>query len=85
MTNPDDRDRDAIDHEENCAACGVYERADGSRYCDGCRDALVRADGGEVQATAVEREPGEGESYDSNGNIRPVPGDVPDYPEDDEC
>jgi len=27
------------------------------------------------------REPGEGESYDANGNIRPVPGDVPDYPE----
>jgi len=45
---------DAVDHERNCAACGVYPRADGSRLCDHCRDALVRCDGGETQQSDVE-------------------------------
>lgn len=30
-----------IDHEENCAACGVNERAEDSRLCESCRKALV--------------------------------------------
>jgi len=38
-----------INHEENCAACGVNDRADNSQYCVGCRDTLVRTDGGTVE------------------------------------
>lgn len=30
-----------VDFEENCAACGVNDRAEGSRYCPSCRGALV--------------------------------------------
>lgn len=37
---------EVVNHEDNCAACGVHDRAENSRYCAGCRDALVRADGG---------------------------------------
>jgi len=44
---------DVVDHEENCAACGVNERVDGTRHCEGCHDALVRADGG-TQQTATQ-------------------------------
>lgn len=40
---------DIVDHEGNCAACGVHDRVDDSRFCGGCRDALVRADGGTVK------------------------------------
>ena len=40
---------DVIDHEENCAACGVNDRAEDSRLCASCRDALVRTDGGTVE------------------------------------
>lgn len=40
---------DVVDHEDNCAACGVHDRVEDSRYCAGCRDALVRADGGQVE------------------------------------
>jgi len=47
MTMSDGHSTGGIDHDENCAACGVYERADGSRLCEGCRDALV-TDGGQV-------------------------------------
>ena len=36
----------------------------------------------EGQTAAVYREPTDGESYDQNGNIRPVPPGVPNYPED---
>jgi hypothetical protein len=40
---------DVVNHEDNCAACGVHDRVDDSRYCAGCRDALVRTDGGTEQ------------------------------------
>jgi hypothetical protein len=50
VTDTSDTERltveDVVDHEDNCAACGVCDRVVDSRYCAGCRDALVRADGG---------------------------------------
>lgn len=35
---------DLYDFKNNCAACGVYDRIGGSRYCDGCHKALVTSD-----------------------------------------
>ena len=49
-----DIESNVVDHERNCAACGVSPRADGSRLCEDCRDALVRCDGGETQHSDVE-------------------------------
>ena len=32
---------DIVDHESNCAACGVYPRWKHHRHCKDCREALV--------------------------------------------
>lgn len=32
---------DIYDFEEYCAACGVYPRVDGGRYCESCGEVLV--------------------------------------------
>ena len=37
---------DVVDHETNCAACGVNPRVDNSRHCASCHEAL-RDDGGD--------------------------------------
>lgn len=37
---------DVVDHENNCAACGVNPRVDESRHCESCHEALM-SDGGE--------------------------------------
>lgn len=31
-----------VDHEQNCAACGVNRRAEGSKYCATCKEELQR-------------------------------------------
>ena len=43
---------DVVDHESNCAACGVYPRYKHHRHCKDCHEALV-LDGGRA-ATAGE-------------------------------
>jgi len=48
-----------VDHDENCAACGVKPRVESSRYCAGCREALVATDGG-IDVDDVGVEDGEG-------------------------
>lgn len=44
-----ERSTSGINHQENCGACGVNDRAKDSRLCAGCCDALVRTDGGTVE------------------------------------
>lgn len=39
------RVRNVVNHENNCAACGVYDPVDDFRHCANCRDALVRTSG----------------------------------------
>jgi len=63
---------DVVDHEDNCAACGVHDRVEGSRYCAGCRDALVRTDGGRVEDDAEQSE--EDLLPARDGEINTIPG-----------
>lgn len=64
--------RDADEHRDETGHAAKIERAPAT-------------DGGRVQHDRDEsdREPGEGESYDGTGHVRPVPAHVPPTPEGD--
>jgi hypothetical protein len=59
-----------IDHGRPCNLCHNADRLKGSRYCGSCGGGPVTDDS-----------PGDGESRDGSGGVRPVPPGVPNTPE----
>lgn len=62
---------DGIDHEENCAACGVNPRKEGGRHCESCHDELM-TDGGQSAGESGQKGSGipEGTPHESPKNNR---------------